>query len=104
MAVPIIDGIDWNDFHYSSVYQHGQHFRGIFEWGFLYKESEVPKIVLNERKYDSEPYRQVMNILQLWIYVHYCIFQMLINKNILKFWNFDWFIYIMIDVVSGIFV
>lgn len=57
MAVPIIDGIDWNNFHYSSVYQSGMHFRGIFEWGFLYKESEVPQTVLNKRQHDSEPYK-----------------------------------------------
>ncbi|ESO06887.1 hypothetical protein HELRODRAFT_191226 [Helobdella robusta] len=43
MAVPTIDGIDWNDFHYSPVYNKHSHYRGIFEWGFLYKESEVPK-------------------------------------------------------------
>jgi len=57
MAVPIIDGIDSETFRYSPVYQAGHHFRGIFEWGFLYKESNVPQKVLNTRKYDSEPYK-----------------------------------------------
>jgi len=57
MAVPIIDGIDSETFRYTPVYQAGQHFRGIFEWGFLYKESSVPQKVLNTRKYDSEPYK-----------------------------------------------
>ena len=59
MAVPTIDGIDWSTFHYSPVYQSGRHFRGIFEWGFLYKESDVPQKVLDEREHNSEPYRLV---------------------------------------------
>ena len=37
MTVPIIDGIDHETFEYHSVYQDHQHFRGIFEWGMLYK-------------------------------------------------------------------
>jgi polypeptide N-acetylgalactosaminyltransferase len=57
MAVPIIDGIDWNTFRYSPVYQAGEHYRGIFEWGFLYKESRVPQKVLDMRKHNSEPYK-----------------------------------------------
>lgn len=57
MAVPTIDGIDWNTFQYSPVYQRSQLFRGIFEWGFLYKESEVPTKFLNMRKHNSEPYK-----------------------------------------------
>ena len=56
MAVPIIDGIDWNNFRYSPVYRKDEHFRGIFEWGFLYKESKVPANVLAMRAYNSEPY------------------------------------------------
>ena len=59
MAVPIIDGIDSETFRYSPVYAAGQNFRGIFEWGFLYKESSVPNSVLNTRKYNSEPYKWV---------------------------------------------
>jgi len=38
------------------VYGRGEHFRGIFEWGFLYKESRVPDQVLRLREHDSEPY------------------------------------------------
>lgn len=56
MAVPIIDGIDWNNFRYTPVYQKHEHFRGIFEWGFLYKESKVPADVLAMRAHNSEPY------------------------------------------------
>ena len=29
---------------------------GIFEWGMLYKESEVPQKVLDSRRHKSEPY------------------------------------------------
>ena len=29
---------------------------GIFEWGLLYKESEVPQKVLDSRRHKSEPY------------------------------------------------
>jgi len=43
MTVPIIDGIDHKTFEYRAVYGDSQHFRGIFEWGMLYKENEVPK-------------------------------------------------------------
>ena len=57
MAVPIIDGIDWNNFHYSPVYGAHSHFRGIFEWGFLYKESSVPaKELKRHGEHESAPY------------------------------------------------
>lgn len=56
MAVPTIDGIDWDNFRYHPVYG-AQHHRGIFEWGFLYKESVVPERELNRRKHNSEPYK-----------------------------------------------
>ncbi|XP_076464804.1 N-acetylgalactosaminyltransferase 7-like [Babylonia areolata] len=56
MAVPIVDGIDWDNFQYRPVYSSVHH-RGIFEWGFLYKESQVPKQELDRREHNSEPYR-----------------------------------------------
>ena len=56
MAVPIVDGIDWNNFEYRPVYSSVHH-RGIFEWGFLYKESQVPQQELDTRQHNSEPYR-----------------------------------------------
>ena len=37
MTVPIIDGVDHETFEYRPVYQGDTHFRGIFEWGMLYK-------------------------------------------------------------------
>ena len=57
MTVPVIDGINWDNMAYRRVYQADKHFRGIFEWGFLYKESEVPKRELDSRTHNSEPYR-----------------------------------------------
>lgn len=57
MTVPVIDGIDHKTFEYRPVYVDGKHYRGIFEWGMLYKENEVPKRELRRRKHNSEPYR-----------------------------------------------
>ena len=37
LSVPVIDGINWNDFSINPVYAKGSHSRGLFEWGFLYK-------------------------------------------------------------------
>lgn len=76
MAVPIIDGIDSETFRYSPVYGAGQHFRGIFEWGFLYKESSVPRKVLDARKYNSEPYKWVIisyNSCNTYQSNHFCV-------------------------------
>ena len=32
LTVPVIDGIDWNDFSINPVYAKGSHSRGLFEW------------------------------------------------------------------------
>ena len=56
LAVPIVDGIDWNTLEHTDIYG-GRLNRGIFEWGFLYKETEVPETELKLHKYGSEPYR-----------------------------------------------
>lgn len=56
MTVPIIDGIDHKTFEYRPVYADGHHYRGIFEWGMLYKENEVPKREQKRREHFSEPY------------------------------------------------
>ena len=37
LAVPVIDGINWNDFSITPVYAAGSHSRGLFEWGMFYK-------------------------------------------------------------------
>lgn len=57
MTVPIIDGIDHKSFEYRPVYADGHHYRGIFEWGMLYKENEVPRREQKRRAHNSEPYR-----------------------------------------------
>ncbi|XP_060593944.1 LOW QUALITY PROTEIN: N-acetylgalactosaminyltransferase 7-like [Ruditapes philippinarum] len=58
MTVPIVDGINWDNYAYASVYGAATaHHRGIFEWGFLYKESQVPLKELRRREHNSEPYR-----------------------------------------------
>ncbi|CAG9801447.1 unnamed protein product [Chironomus riparius] len=56
MTVPIIDGIDHKTFEYRPVYGEGHNFRGIFEWGLLYKENELPKREEKRRAHSSEPY------------------------------------------------
>ena len=32
LSVPVIDGINWNDFSIKPVYARGSHSRGLFEW------------------------------------------------------------------------
>lgn len=57
MTVPVIDGIDKDTFEYRPVYHGDTHFRGIFEWGMLYKEIEIPDSEVTRRKHHSEPYK-----------------------------------------------
>ncbi|KAG0718492.1 N-acetylgalactosaminyltransferase 7 [Chionoecetes opilio] len=57
MTVPVIDGIDHNTFEYRPVYGAGSNFRGIFEWGMLYKETELPPEIERTREHQSEPYK-----------------------------------------------
>lgn len=57
MTVPLIDGVDHENFEYRPVYQGDTNFRGIFEWGMLYKENEVPEKEAQSRTYNSEPYK-----------------------------------------------
>jgi polypeptide N-acetylgalactosaminyltransferase len=57
MTVPIIDGIDSNHFEYRPVYaRNDQHFRGIWEWGMLYKEIELDMKEHTKSHRVSEPY------------------------------------------------
>ena len=57
MTVPLIDGIDSDNFEYRPVYEGDTNYRGIFEWGMLYKENQVPDREANTRSFNSEPYR-----------------------------------------------
>ena len=53
--MPIVDGIDWNTIAHQDIYG-GALNRGIWEWGFLYKESEVPERERAKHNRFSEPY------------------------------------------------
>ncbi|CAF0779155.1 unnamed protein product [Adineta steineri] len=55
LAVPIVDGLEWKTLEHTNIYGSSL-FRGIWEWGFLYKETQVPDQELYKRKYTSEPY------------------------------------------------
>jgi len=55
LAVPIVDGLDWNTLEHTNIYGSTLN-RGIFEWGFLYKETEVPPEETKRHKYSTEPY------------------------------------------------
>ncbi|KAF7635266.1 Polypeptide N-acetylgalactosaminyltransferase [Meloidogyne graminicola] len=58
MTVPVIDGIDMNTWEYRRVYgEANRHFRGIFEWGLLYKETALPDKERKHRQQESEPFR-----------------------------------------------
>lgn len=57
MTVPIIDGIDADNFKIEPVYQGKKMFAGIFEWGLLYKESEISEKESGRHEHYSEPYR-----------------------------------------------
>ncbi|CAF0787263.1 unnamed protein product [Brachionus calyciflorus] len=55
LAVPIVDGIDWNTMEHTDIYGNSLN-RGIWEWGFLYKETQVPDKESKMHKQYSEPY------------------------------------------------
>ena len=76
--MPVIDGIQWDDFSINPVYARNSHSRGLFEWGmlcklhacnyvfllhipihdfpFLDKEGNVPSKEERRRSHHSEPY------------------------------------------------
>ena len=43
VSVPLVDRIDFSTFEYQSVYQSQERPVGIWEWGFLYKESRLSR-------------------------------------------------------------
>lgn len=55
VACPIVDGLDWNTLEHQNIYGSSLK-RGIFEWGFLYKENDVPQKELDKHKHRTEPY------------------------------------------------
>lgn len=57
LTVPIIDGIDSDNFEYRPVYsKNDEHFRGIWEWGMLYKEIGLDMKEHLKTHRVSEPY------------------------------------------------
>jgi len=57
LTVPIIDGIDSVNFEYRPVYsKNDEHFRGIWEWGMLYKEISLDMKEHLKTHRVSEPY------------------------------------------------
>lgn len=57
LTVPIIDGIDSDNFEYRPVYsKNDEHFRGIWEWGMLYKEIALDMKEHLKTHRVSEPY------------------------------------------------
>lgn len=73
--MPIVDGIDWNTMEYAPVYGKVLH-RGIFEWGFFYKETAVPEKELRKRKYNSEPYWYAF--FQIVLHRYICMYKYII--------------------------
>ena len=59
LAAPIIDSIDWDSLEHTNIYRNLK-IRGIFEWGFLYKETKVPVEELRKHHHSSEPYWYVL--------------------------------------------
>ena len=53
--MPFTDRIDPRSFEYSAIHQ--QHFRGLWEWGLLYKEELIPAAEINKWQYATSPYR-----------------------------------------------
>ena len=51
-----MDGIDWNTIEHTNIYGNSLK-RGIWEWGFLYKEGDVPASEIHPRR--TEPYRSL---------------------------------------------
>lgn len=79
MTVPVIDGVDHKTFEYRPVYQEGHLYRGIFEWGMLYKENELPRRESKTRAHDSMPYRCDFYFCVQFCYLAYYLYFFLIS-------------------------
>ncbi len=66
LVVPYVDALDWNTLEHRLVYQQGKLYKGIFEWGFLYKEMQMSLNDVNKRKYTTEPYWYLTNF--IWLF------------------------------------
>lgn len=67
LAVPIVDKINWNTLEHGQVYPENSRYKGIFEWGFLYKEMQLPPFYQgnNDQERFSKPYWYVFNLFQI---------------------------------------
>ncbi len=54
--VPFVDSLDWSSLEHRTVYQKGKLYKGIFEWGFLYKEQQLTSNDMNSLNYSTQPY------------------------------------------------
>ena len=72
LSVPVVDGIDWNDFGIHPVYAKGSHSRGLFEWvssrqflptisHFLFRDSFTRKEHCQKKK-PKKPHTTVSHI------------------------------------------
>jgi polypeptide N-acetylgalactosaminyltransferase len=56
LAVPIVDSINWNTLEHREVYASKKRYKGIFEWGFLYKEMAVSEQDFEKLEHGTSPY------------------------------------------------
>ena len=54
--MPIVDSIKWNTLEHKTVYGANRRPTGIFEWGFLYKEMNLPDYKENPNTKFTTPY------------------------------------------------
>ncbi|KAI3389353.1 hypothetical protein SNEBB_010709 [Seison nebaliae] len=56
LAIPIVDGIEWNTFKHNVIYSSSSRFTGIWEWGFFYKETQATSRETSKHTRMTEPY------------------------------------------------
>jgi len=57
VAVPIVDGIDWNTIAHRSYGGDSNAAIGIWEWGFLYKETQISDADMRKKPHITSPTR-----------------------------------------------
>ncbi len=51
-----MDGLDWNTLNHYEVYAPNTRNKGIFEWGFLYKEMTLSEQDFEKLEHGTSPY------------------------------------------------
>ncbi|CAF4665830.1 unnamed protein product [Rotaria socialis] len=87
LAVPIADGIEWNTLQHNSAYFGGTRYRGIWEWRFLHKETEIPERERNRMKYRTEPYKSPTHAGGLLAIDKKCFFELGAYTPDIKIWG-----------------